>query len=126
MRRVAIILLAALLLAPQASSAGLDATTRPTLPERGADDHRPPCSKADGRACLMEWARRRSADYVLVTTVPKENRLILMVNMLLADVAHSGRPATGGMVDLRGDTDATRLAAAGQLLERTLNLKMPS
>ncbi len=29
------------------------------------------------------------------------------------------------MVDLPGDTDATWLAGAGQLLERTLNLKMP-
>lgn len=166
MRRVAIILLAVLLLAPQASSARQDATTRPTLLvadvelvqlapadqrydqaedtaraamltrrlrasitrsaryrelDRGADDHRPPCRYADCKACLLEWARRRGAGYVLVTTVQKESRLILMVNMLLADVAHPSRPARGGM----GDTDATWLAGAGQGLERTLNLKMP-
>ncbi len=169
MRRVAIILLAVLLLAPQASSARQDATTRPTLLvadvelvqlapadqrydevedgaragmltrrlraaiarsaryrvlDRGVDDHRPPYRYADCKACLMEWARSRDADYVLVTTLQKESRLILMVNMMLADVAHPDRPARGGMVDLRGDTDATWLAGAGQLLERTLNLKM--
>lgn len=78
----------------------------------------------DCKACLASWARTQGADYALVTWVQKESRLIVMINMALIDVAHPDRPAPGGSIDLRGDTDATWLAGASQLLDRTLGLAL--
>lgn len=86
---------------------------------------RPPYRYLDCKACMADWARRQGADFVLVTWVQKESRLILMINMALIDVAHPDRPAAGGSIDLRGDTDATWLAGAGQLLERTAGVSLP-
>ena len=73
---------------------------------------------------MADWARRAGADYVLVTWVQKESRLIVMINMALIDVAHPDRPARGGSIDLRGDTDETWLAGASQLLERTVGVAL--
>ena len=92
--------------------------------DKGQDDRQPPYRYTDCKACIIDWARKHGADYVLVTWVQKESRLILMVNMALIDVAHSDRQATGGSVDLRGDTDETWLAGAAQMLDRTLGVAM--
>lgn len=89
------------------------------------NERRPPHRYTDCKACIIDWAHRHGADYVLVTWVQKESRLILMINMALIDVAHPDRPAAGGSVDLRGDTDQTWLAGASQMLDRTLDLAMP-
>lgn len=86
---------------------------------------RPPYRYLDCKACMADWARRQGADLVLVAWVQKESRLILSVNLALIDVAHPQRPASGGSVDLRGDTDATWLAGGSQLLERTMGVSLP-
>jgi hypothetical protein len=78
-----------------------------------------PSYRHDCKACLANWARGQGADVALVTWVQKESRLIVMINMALIDVAHPDRPAAGGSIDLRGDTDASWQAGAAQLLERT-------
>ncbi|HEX5306722.1 MAG TPA: DUF2380 domain-containing protein [Dyella sp.] len=84
----------------------------------------PPYRYSDCEACLADWARAQGADFALVTWVQKESRLIVMINMALIDVAHPDRPAAGGSIDLRGDTDETWLAGAGQLLDRTVGVQL--
>jgi hypothetical protein len=83
-----------------------------------------PYRYTDCKACMARWARSQGADYVLVTWVQKESRLIVMENMALIDVAHPDRPAAGGSIDLRGDTDQTWLAGASQLLQRTVGVAL--
>lgn len=84
----------------------------------------PPYRYTDCKACLAGWARTQGAAVVLVTWVQKESRLIVMINMALIDLAHPDRPAAGGSIDLRGDTDATWQAGAAQLLERTTGVAL--
>lgn len=91
--------------------------------ERGQADRQPPYRYTACRACIIDWTRRCGADHVLVTWVQKESRLILSVNMALIDIAHP-QAAKGGSVDLRGDTDATWLAGASQVLDRTMGVAM--
>jgi hypothetical protein len=91
----------------------------------GEGERKPPHRYIDCKACIVDWAHRHDADYVLVVWVQKESRLILMINMALIDVAHPDRRAAGGSVDLRGDTDDTWLAGARQMLDRTLAVAMP-
>lgn len=83
-----------------------------------------PYRYTDCKACMAQWALSQGADYVLVTWVQKESRLIVMENMALIDVAHPDRPAAGGSIDLRGDTDQTWLAGASQLLQRTVGVAL--
>lgn len=83
-----------------------------------------PYRYTDCKACMAQWARSQGADYVLVTWVQKESRLIVMENMALIDVAHPDRAAVGGSIDLRGDTDQTWLAGASQLLQRTVGVTL--
>lgn len=92
--------------------------------DSGNADRTPPHRYNDCKACIVDWARRRGADFVLVTWVQKESRLILMVNMALIDVAHPDQASAGGSVDLRGDTDETWQAGASQMLDRTLGVAM--
>jgi hypothetical protein len=92
--------------------------------DRGDADRTPPHRYNDCKACMVDWARQRGADYVLVTWVQKESRLILMVNMALIDVAHPDSSGAGGSVDLRGDTGETWQAGASQMLDRTLGVAM--
>lgn len=92
--------------------------------DRGDADRRPPHRYNDCKACILDWAKQRGADYVLVTWVQKESRLILMVNLSLINVAHPQSPSAGGSIDLRGDTDDTWQAGASQLLDRTLGVAM--
>ena len=84
----------------------------------------PPYRYTDCKACLTDWARGQGADVALVTWVQKESRLIVMINMALIDLAHPDRPAAGGSIDLRGDTDATWQAGAAQLLDRTTGVAL--
>ncbi len=90
--------------------------------DHGSADRVPPHRYTDCKACLVGWARQRGADYVLVSWVQKESRLILMVNMALIDVAHPEQVPAGGSVDLRGDTDETWLVGASQMLDRTIGV----
>ncbi len=88
-----------------------------------AQDRTPPYRYADCRACMLDWARSRGADLLLVGWVQKESRLILSVNLSLVDL-HRGTDK-GGSVELRGDTDESWLAGAQQLLDRYLGVQAP-
>lgn len=91
---------------------------------RGEADRKPPHSYSNCTACFMDWARQRGADFVLVTSVQKESRLILAVNMALIDVAHPDKAAGGGSVELRGDTDETWLAGSRLMLDHALGVPL--
>jgi hypothetical protein len=104
--------------------AAVTASSKYQVLHRGGADTKPPFRYLDCKACIVDWAKQRGADYVLVTWVQKESRLILMINMALIDVAHPDRAAPGGSVDLRGDTDETWQAGASQMLDRTLGVAM--
>lgn len=84
----------------------------------------PPYRYTDCKACLADWARTQGADVALVTWVQKESRLIVMINMALIDLAHPDRPAAGGSIDLRGDSDEMWQAGAAQLLDRTTGVAL--
>ena len=104
--------------------AAIVAAGRYRVLDRGPADRRPPYRYMDCKACILDWARRRGAQRVLVVWVQKESRLILMLNMALIDVNRPRQELAGGSVDLRGDTDETWLAGASQMLQRTLGVAM--
>lgn len=104
--------------------AAVAASKRYRVIDRGEADRQPPHSYADCTACFVDWARKQGADLVLVTTVQKESRLILAVNMALIDVAHPNKAVSGGSVELRGDTDEEWLAGAGHMLSQTLDVPL--
>jgi len=87
-------------------------------------DRKPPHTYTNCTACFVDWARKHGANFALVTTVQKESRLILAVNMALIDVAHPGKEVSGGSVELRGDTDETWLAGSGLMLDHTLGIPL--
>jgi hypothetical protein len=101
----------------------LAASGRYALLDRGPQDRTPPYRYADCRACLLDWARKRGAQLVLVSWVQKESRLILSVNLHLIDLRRN--TDHGGWVDLRGDTDEVWLAGTQQLLDRYLGVQAP-
>jgi len=94
------------------------------LLDRGPADREPPHRYHSCRACIVDWARERGADRVLVTWVQKVSRLIQNINMVVIDVSQPDRARKLGSVSLRGDIDAVWLAGARQLLDEVLTVKM--
>lgn len=101
----------------------LAGSSRYALLDRGPQDRHPPYRYADCKACVLSWARASGADFLLVAWVQKESRLILIVNLALIDLHHDHDSV--GSVELRGDTDASWLAGAQQLLDRYLGIDTP-
>lgn len=100
--------------------ASVAASKRYRIVDRGEQDHKPPHTYSNCTACFMDWAKKQGAGFVLVTSVQKESRLILAVNMTLVDLAHPEKAGNGGSVELRGDTDETWLAGARLMLDHAV------
>jgi hypothetical protein len=89
------------------------------LLDRGPEDTAPPYSYFSCPACIWDWAHSRGADYVLVSWVQKQSRLILSVGMLLLD-ARSETVVKQTSTQIRNDTDRMWLAATDYLLKRDI------
>lgn len=83
--------------------------------DRGSKDTVPPFGYLSCRACIWQWGRSRGAQFILVSWVTKESRLILSVGMLLLDVkTHS--VVREASTQIRDDTDRMWLRATDYLL----------